>query len=199
MPKFNYLEIHRSIANSKQGEKRVRTMWEKRVAQNLPVLLQEFDNHAVTKEIKAGPNPNVKSISGAVPEGNLFSFLGFDYGDKPTDAVREVIAEETRLATGVRREPSSSKVRFRFSLRLPTQRINEVARLPWEAGKSWVNAVQNGIGGFSHYLWKKFIGPRSRSFYGIQAEHSVRDTKDSSTPVDYLKGLFNNFVARLRK
>lgn len=199
MAKFNYLEIHRSIARSKQGEKRVREVWQNRVNEQLPVLLQEFDNHPVTQEIKAGPNSQNKSISGALKEGNLFSFLGFDYGDSPTAPVREVLQNEVRLATGVRKEPSANRTRFRFSLRIPTQRINEVSRLRWEQGRSWVSAVQNGISGFSYYLWKKFIGPRSHSFYGIQAKHSVRDGNDRSTPVRYLNQLFLDFVARLKK
>jgi hypothetical protein len=199
MAKFNYLEIHRSIARSKQGERRVRTVWENRVNEQLPSLLEDFDNHPVTKEIQAGPSPQNKSISGALEEGNLFSFLGFDFGDNPTAPVREVIQNEVRLATGVRKEPTASKTRFRFSLRIPTQKLNEVSKLRWESGKSWINAVQNGIGGFSNYLWKKFIGPRSHSFYGIQAKHSVRGGDDSSKPVPYLKQLFANFVERLKR
>jgi len=199
MASFNYLEIHRAIARSKQGEQRVRTVWENRVKEQLPSLLEGFDSHPVTQEIKAGPNPQNKSISGALKEGNLFSFLGFNYGDDPTGRVREVIQNDVKLANGVRKEPSAGKTRFRFSLRIPNQKLNEVSRLPWEAGRSWISAVQNGISGFSHYLWKKFIGPRSRSFYAIQVEHSVRDSSDRSTPVKYLNQLFLDFVARLKK
>lgn len=162
-------------------------------------MLAEFDNHPVTKEIEAGPDPSVKSISGSLSEGNLFSFLGFNFGDNPTREVRNVLEDDVRLATGVRRESDSSKARFRFSLRIPNQRINEVAKLPWQAGKSWVNAVQQGLSGFNHYLWKKFIGAKSRSFYGIQTDGTVKNREESSKPVEYINQIFDRMVERLKR
>jgi len=198
MARFNYIEIHKAIAKSKIGEKRVRGVWGNIVENNKALLLQEFDAHPVTQEIKAGPAPSTKNISGTLGgEGNLFSFLGFYAGDNPTDRVRDVLETQVRLATGVRREPKTNSVRFRFSLRIPTQEINAASPMTWESGKSWVNAIEKGVSGFSHYLWKKFIGPASRSFYGIQAENTVRG--GSFTKRDYLKEIFRNFVARLRK
>jgi hypothetical protein len=45
-------------------------------------LIQEFLNHPVTQEIKAGPNTT--NISGTLNgKGNLFSFIGFYEGDDP--------------------------------------------------------------------------------------------------------------------
>lgn len=198
MARFNYREIHKAIAKSSIGEKRVRTIWENRVENNKSLLLQEFDAHPVTQEIKAGSSPTTKNISETLGgEGNLFSFLGFNAGDSPTDRVRDVLESQVRLATGVRREPKSDKVRFRFSIRIPTQEINDAAPMTWESGKSWVNAIEKGVSGFSHYLWKKFIGPASQSFYGIQTENTVRG--GDFTKRDYLKEIFRNFVSRLVK
>jgi len=198
MARFNYIQIHKAIAKSKIGEKRVRTVWENRVEGNKSLLLKEFDEHPVTQEIKAGPSPSTKNISGTLGgEGNLFSFLGFNIGDNPTDRVRDVLETQVRLATGVRREPKTNSVRFRFSLRIPTQEINAASPMTWESGKSWVNAIEKGVSGFSHYLWKKFIGPASRSFYGIQAENTVRG--GDFVKRDYLKEIFRNFVSRLVK
>jgi len=200
MARFNYKEIHRSITNSKVGEKRVRAVWENRLAENKPFLLAEFDNHAVTKEIEAGPHPDVKNISETLNgQGNLFSFLGFEAGSNPTKQVRDVLENDIRLSTGVKREAKSDRARFRFSLRIPTQEINAAAKMTWESGKSWVNAVQQGVSGFSHYLWKKFIGDKSRSFYGIQVKHEVREAPDKSTGVSYINQIFDNFVSRLKK
>lgn len=198
MAKFNYVQIHKAIAKSKIGEKRVRTVWENRVEANKSLLLKEFDEHPVTREIKDGPEPSVKNISGTLSgEGNLFSFLGFNLGDDPTGRVRDVLETQVRTATGVKREPKTDRVRFRFSLRIPTQEINAAAPMTWESGKSWVNAIEKGVSGFSHYLWKKFIGPASRSFYGIQTENNVRSGDFQKR--DYLKEIFRNFVSRLTK
>ena len=66
MAKFNYVQIHKAIAKSKIGEKRVRTVWENRVEANKSLLLKEFDEHPVTREIKDGPEPSVKNISGTL-------------------------------------------------------------------------------------------------------------------------------------
>lgn len=198
MAKFNYLEIHKAIAKSKIGEKRVRAKWENIVEANKSLLLKEFDEHPVTREILAGPAPTTENISGTLGgEGNLFSFLGFSFGDNPTGRVRDVLETQVRTATGVRREPKTDRVRFRFSLRIPTQEINAASPMNWESGKSWVNAIEKGVSGFSHYLWKKFIGPASYSLYGIQAKGTVRD--GSFTKRDYLKEIFRNFVSRLTK
>lgn len=200
MAKFNYREIHKSVTNSKIGEKRVRTVWENKLEDNKQFLLAEFDNHPVTKEIEAGPRPDVENISGTLDgQGNLFSFLGFESGSNPTKQVRDVLERDVRLSTGVKREAKSDRARFRFSLRIPIQEINAASKMTWESGKSWVNAVQQGVSGFSHYLWRKFIGAKSRSFYGIQAEHEVREAPDKSTGVRYINQIFDNFVARLKK
>ena len=39
-------------------------------------LMQDFESHAITRELKRGPAS--KNLSGTLPEGNLFGFIGFE-------------------------------------------------------------------------------------------------------------------------
>ena len=195
MPQFNYLEIHRAIATSAQGEKRIRTVWENRLKESLVQLQDDFESHPVTQEIDGGPspaNPNISQTLGG--EGNLFSFLGFHDSDNPLAPIREIIANDVKIAVGVRRNYDRGSVKFRFSLRVPTTSIREASPMTWESGQSWTDAIERGTSGFSHYLWKKFI-VASRSGYGIQSKYTVRDGEFKPRP--YLTEIFNNFVNRM--
>ena len=45
-------------------------------------MMQDFETHPVTRELKSGPGSS--NISGSLPRGNLFGFIGFESGDDPT-------------------------------------------------------------------------------------------------------------------
>ena len=54
-------------------------------------FLESFENHEVTKEIEQGESG--ENISGTLKGyGNLFSFIGFENGDSPTEVVKNLIS-----------------------------------------------------------------------------------------------------------
>ena len=57
-------------------------------------ILNEFDNHPVTREINDGISAS--NISGTL-DGitNLYSFIGFNEGDNPTKAIRDMLEKST--------------------------------------------------------------------------------------------------------
>ena len=59
-------------------------------------LVRDFSSHAVTRELQSGPNaPNISgSLNGY---GNLFSFIGFDSGQNPTDVIQALLSDKMRF------------------------------------------------------------------------------------------------------
>ena len=65
--------------------------------------------------------------------------------------------------------------------------------MPWEGG-SWAEGVEEGLSGFSYYMYKKF--GEGRSGYGLQSDHEIR--KAIFTPKSYITELLNNFRKNVR-
>lgn len=196
MAKFNYRELYRAVAASDIGAKRVNTVMRRKFEENKIVLLEEFDRHDVTQEIKAGTGaPNTsKTLNG---EGDLFSFIGFDEGTDPIAPLRESLQNETQLISSSRAIADGDKVSYKFSLRIPTDSIKERSPLPWETGQSWAEGIEKGISGFGNYLRGRFRSPEpSRSGGGKQVDEQVRATPFKRRP--YLSEIFRNFVARFK-
>ena len=55
-------------------------------------LISDFNRHPVTVEIEAGPRAsNTSGTLGGY--GNLFSYIGFNESDRPTDAIRNQLSK----------------------------------------------------------------------------------------------------------
>ena len=53
-------------------------------------ILELFNNHPITKEIDSGNQAtNLSNTLGGV--GNLFTYIGFEEGSKPTDIIRKYL------------------------------------------------------------------------------------------------------------
>lgn len=194
MAKFNYKEIARTIASSPQAAKRVDTMYRNRFNTEKQEFLKAFDAHPVTQEIKSGPGTDVSNISNTLHgKGNLASFIGFEDTDNPTDDVRNVLENNLVIIKSAKAEPVGTKVRYRFSLRIPEDEIKEASKMPWESGVSWVYGIERGISGFGNYLRGLFQSPDpSRSGRAIQAKHDVREGSFKTRP--YLSELFKKLI-----
>jgi hypothetical protein len=158
-------------------------------------LLEDFDNHEVTKEIKAGPDAE----SRVLPYGNLFSFIGFDREEDPVSEVRESLQE-----IGLTKEPAKTYVvggqlNFDFTVSVPDKAdLEKVAPMPgWASGRSWLTAIERGIAGFGSYLFKRNkTFKNSRSGPAVQVSHSIRGGGFKNIP--YISEILNKFKARLK-
>jgi hypothetical protein len=151
-------------------------------------MLREFDRHLVTQEIEGGPTAD--NMSGTLGGyGNLFSFIGFYQGDKPTEPLRWLL-EQTSLRQTVYR---NGKWYFRVSI--PSKEDVELATpMPWEIGNSWAYAVETMISGLSHYMYK--WSERSRSGTGIQLPwENLEDAAFKGTP--YITEILQTFRERI--
>jgi hypothetical protein len=138
-------------------------------------IIQEFDEHLVTREIEAGPNAeNISRTLGG--RGNLFSFIGFNKGDKPTLPIRQAFEDMTLTSTIVRRNGSSES-----QILYPSKDdIFKVTPMPWAEGRSWAAGIEEGISNLGQFLQKST--PDSRSGAGIQSKNQVSQAQFSKTP-----------------
>lgn len=152
-------------------------------------MIAEFKNHPVTVEIKAGPF--AENSSGTLGGyGNLFSFIGFDEGDNPTDNI-EGLLNLTRIEYN-----RETKDGFIMTIYLPSkQEIFSETPMPWASGRSWAEGIERGISGFGQYLNIESIS--SRSGEGIETNSVIRRGKFKNTP--YISALMNKYLKRFQQ
>ena len=151
-------------------------------------LLEEFEKHPVTREINEGTSAT--NISGTLNgHGNLFSYIGFSSGDKPPNAIREILQKyEIRY--------HHTKTKTVINITVPTkEEIFKSTPLPWATGRSWAKGIETGISGLGRYL--HINSPRSRSGKGIQTKGRQRTGRFSNT--SYLSSLLNDYYKEIRK
>ena len=154
------------------------------------ILIEEFEQHPVTKEISGkSSSSNISGTLGGY--GNLFSYIGFDDSDDPIEIVRSLLVNSVRVTI----LPSRSRKMIQEAIiSLPSKRqIEESTPLPWAAGRSWTKGIEQGISGLGRYLNKK----AGRSSGGIQADGDVRGRGFSS--VSYLSAILNNLQKNIKE
>jgi hypothetical protein len=158
-------------------------------------LMDDFDGHAITQELKAGPNPD-ENPSGTLGSmsGNLFSFLGFYAGTDPTKELR-VLLNSIRLGRG-----SYLRGVISFDVKdIPTKnKIIGATRMVWGSGTSWAFAVEtgkfNGDAALSHYIFETWAG--SKSGTGIQLK-GVKYTENKFVKKEYISEMLGKFKERV--
>lgn len=185
MAKINMPGLRKEISAqySKKFIKQTQVLINKEVERIKNNMLQMFDNHQVTKDIKSGPGAS--NLSGG---GNLFSLIGFDEGQSPTIALRQVLINSlsVKVYGGARQDIS-----FLVNIDLPTQaEVRSATPLPWAGGRSWVDEVEQGVSGLGRYLVKR--SPSSRSGAAIQVEGNVRAS--TMGPIPYISEIIKSVM-----
>lgn len=195
--KFNYRRIAEKIATSETGAKRINTVQQKKFLIAKENLIQDFETHPVSQEISSSANApesdnNLSGTLGGV--GNLYSFIGFEEGDRPIEKVKEILQTELKLIHTSREatvKGDNPVVRYRYSVRVPRASLEAATEMQWE-NRSWLYAISEGISGFSYYLRGRFSN--SRSGGGLQAKkNQVRSAE--FRPIPYFNKLIRDFIA----
>ena len=143
----------------------------------------------VKGEFEAGPSAsNTSGTLGGV--GNLFTFIGFEANQKPTEPIRQALEYIFLTSTVVRRDGSSES----HVLYPSPDDIFRVTPLPWAQGRSWARGIESGLSGLGHYLNKE--SDLSRSSKGIQVENMVRGGKFQNT--QYITAMIRLFEKKLK-
>jgi hypothetical protein len=150
-------------------------------------LIQEFLNHPITQEIKAGPNAT--NTSGTLNgKGNLFSFIGFYEDDDPIQDILNIL--ESIEVKFIRDIKSGNQ----FSINFPDAKdIFAVTPMPWASGRSWAKGIESGISGLGFYMFKK--SSQSRSGEGIQTSVSINSVRFKNT--QYISALLAKYRKQL--
>lgn len=183
---INYKNI---INNNKSFQKKSRIFIDNEFKNARNDFLKEFDNHKITQEIEAGPNAS--NTSGTLNgKGNLFSFIGFNRNSDPISLLRQNIKKGFSIST--------KKITngFRFLISYPSfEELKKATPMPWETGNSWIQGIENGISGFSNYMYKRFSEGRSGA--ALQSNNTLRDGSFNRT--NYISGMINNFIKRIER
>lgn len=149
-------------------------------------LMQDFNSHVVTRELKGGSNSS--NISGTLPKGNLFGFIGF-YSD--TDPLLEVEKLLSKMEIFIKRRAMGTKG-FIWTYIITAPSLSDLYKatpMPWAKGLSWLREMEGGgIPNLGQYVFKKVdIG---RSGAGFQ---NKRLPSGGRVKIPYIKTLLNNF------
>jgi hypothetical protein len=186
----NKKDLNLEISKLRLIEKKAKQIAEKKLEESKAILINEFVNHPVSKEISDGPSAN--NVSGTLGGyGNLFSFIGFNAGQNPVTQWVNILKDRIRIT---KIEKSNGEY-VGYSFRISGITDNELsqARMPWEGGKSWILAIERGISGFSFYV-SKALG---RSGGGVQSNNKIRG--GSYSAVSYWSKMWQNFTKNLNK
>lgn len=174
-------EIKQSLSkknNSKLIEKNLKTKNGELIYQKFEKMkkqmIDDFLKLPVTREILAGPtSSNSSGTLGGY--GNLFSFIGFDSGDKPIDPIIALLQQ-----TNFRVTRFNSSGSAKMTIELPSkEQIFNATPLPWASGISWAQRIEVGLSGLGNYLNTKT--EKSRSGSGVQSDHKIRSARFSNT------------------
>jgi hypothetical protein len=192
--------LEKTVRNSPEVAAVVDKTFRRRVGGLKGAALADFDRHPVTRELKQGPDGgNISGTLGNV--GNLFSFIGFYSSDNPTALVREVLKNYLNIVGRQRKLRGHRGTKaYRYSLTFPSiSSFDSVAKMPWEEGSSWVKGVENGISGFSNYMYltrgEGKLAERSRSGKGLQTQKTLN--AGMFKPTKYITEILNDYRRRL--
>lgn len=183
------LEIMKSLQKDKTYQKEVVLQISQQFEKIKQDMLNEFDNHPVTREINDGISAS--NISGTL-DGitNLYSFIGFNEGDNPTKVIRDLLEKSTyKIIT------NTNGISSIASFEIPTsQEIFAITPMPWATGRSWARGIETGISGIGYYLK---VEKNSRSGLGIQNKKQVRSNIRFKN-IAYISALINKFNIQLK-
>jgi len=192
---INAKELLRELTVDKPNSTRMavalRRVIEPEIEKRQKDLDRKFEAHPITVELNAGPRAfNTSGTLGGY--GNLFSFIGFPAGARPTEVISRIFKEKIKFKV----KRAGSKGRYIVTFFIPDiQEIYGLTPIPWLTGKSWVQGVETGLSNLGQYIYSATGLVSSTSGTGIQAKNKASGVSFSNTP--YITKLIGNFKKRL--
>lgn len=178
---------------------KIKPQIQKKFNESKKQLLKNFDEHPVTIEIQNGPDASSEFVSTAAG-GNLFSLIGFDAGDDPTEALREFLEEGITLEIGdYRKRVNNRGITWEVPVVIVTQEeiaeeVSSANPLEWTS-KGWTMLIEKGIPWFAHYLFDNTrTFKNSHSGTAIQVKSSISEGR--TTPfkgIPYISEILKKF------
>lgn len=189
MNKINISSIKQKALASKKLEKNADLIIKKKLDAAQKEFLDDFDRHPITQELSS--KESASNISNTLNgKGNLFTFIGFEKSSNPIEDLRNLIRNQFTF-----KKIKNSK-NIKYSISFPSlDKLRKQTPMPWEGGRSWVEAIEKGISGLSYYLFKK--SKASRSGGGLQSNNKVSSA--NYKPRSYLSEITEKFRKNIRK
>lgn len=189
--KLNFKNFEKYLAKNREVQAEVLRIVEPKIQASKAKLIESFASHPVSSEISSGPNGS--NISGTLGGyGNLFSFIGFSSGDNPVEKWLNFLKKSILLDKKIDTSFSGNGITFKFKLMSITEEdLKSVSPMPWEGGRSWIQAIERGISGFSFYVSKMGAG---RSGGGLQSNYPKKEGARRFKNVPYWSKLWNEFL-----
>jgi hypothetical protein len=176
-------------------ESKARKEAEKEINRLRLELVEDFSSHPVTLEIENGADATNESLT-LNGIGNLTTYIGFSPGDNPTQPVKEILNTVAITSSEPKKKSSASDITFEFDVIAPSiEEIENVGKLPFEQGNSWIKGIESGISGFGAYIYGKMF-KNSRSGKGLQSRTSFR--QGAFRPVKYMSEIMNRFYSKIK-
>ena len=175
------------LKNNKSLNQKVRVIIETQFKQKKDKLIDEFQKHPVTRELKAGSGAS--NITGSLPEGNLFGFIGFDDG---IDPVSEIEGQLNKISILIKqRRMGSHGFIWTYLVTSPSlKELYSMTPMPWARGSSWLRELEGrGIPNLGQYMFKR-SSSSSRSGAGIQ---NTKRSRRGRLKIPYIKQLLIQF------
>jgi len=191
----NAKELLRELTVDRPNDKRMgmalRKVIEPKIEERRKELSRNFKIHPITVELSAGPRAfNTSGTLGGY--GNLFSFIGFSSGSRPTEVISQIFNEKIRFKV----KRVDTKGRYKVTFFIPSiDEIYNLTPIPWLTGKSWVQGIETGLTNLGQYVYSAAGFGSSSSGTGIQVKNKASGVSFSSTP--YVTKLIEGFKKRL--
>ena len=192
-------DLNREIGKSVSIKNKAFQVAEQRAKEAKEEMLKNFEASLITKELEAGPE-NTVNLSGnlrgiAYGEGSLFGFIGFNESDRPASLVRAYLQMSGKIKKTPKKIISGGKTFYQYKIDTPNMsELESITPMPWEAGRSWVRAIEKGISGLGYYLLSN--SPKSRSGQGVQASKKLR--RATYRPSKYMSSIINSYLKQLQ-
>lgn len=160
-------------------------------------MLEEFESHEITKEIRAG----AEAESQFLLRGNITSFIGLEDGNQSIAELRNILETRTKMLITPDIIRNKNGITYAFKIKQPTlQEIYDETVSPW-ATKSWVAQIQDGLSNFIYYLYSKSgrFAQWSRSGTGLQSNYKRKSGgRNKVLGIKWINEIISNFRARFK-
>lgn len=140
--------------------------------------------HPVSRELRGGvSSPNISGTMGGY--GNLYTFLGGFEGDVVERIINNIMEKVVIGRVREVKNASASLLSFRAEVSVSVAEVDEP--LSFE-NRGVIDAVENGIGNFSHFVYQKGRDLKnSRTGPAIQSSKQQRNQQ--FTPTEWISSL----------
>lgn len=181
--------IQKQLRSDKDLNLQIRVLIEKQFKVAHQKLLNDFNSHAITRELRVGEgSPN---YSGGLREGNLFGFIGFESGFDPISPIERLLVKANILIK--QRKVMRSGLTWAYAVNIASiNDLYKITPMPWATGSSWLRELEGrGIPNLGQYMYVD--AKSSRSTEGIQGGNR----SGGRLRMEYMKPLLEEFQNNL--